>query len=228
MPYRRISDRLLDLDGRNPAPPYRRRTAAPADTHRSTHVTDTYTRPPRPTHVDDDLMAEAVRITGMKPREITDVRQTDAGLIIHTFDGSAVIDVPADRPDANGLYGLMAYPTATHPATGRPHGRLPEYADPAAPVRARAQDFEPWTLADLDQEAERVRVPAPVGGPHGPSRLAWVGDDPVRARAAWLAHLPSRDNNEARRVAATSAECGRYREIVLASGLLRADEAARL
>ena len=124
----------------------------------------------------EEILAEAARRTGMKRSEIVAVTDTDAGRIIDTADGNAVIDVPADRPDGAGQTGLLIYRGAVCMSTG-----LPRYVD-LVTARHQQGTGEAWTVADLDVEAARVHVPAPEGGPSGPSRRAWIGTDPIRAR----------------------------------------------
>jgi len=191
-----------------------------------TSITD---RPPRPVHIDPQVLAEASAVTGMKKREIVEVIDTDAGRVVHTVDGSACIIVSRDRPDGAGQHGVMHYP--------RPGGPLPPkgaavFVDPAPAQQAPAE--EPWTIQDLDTAASRVVTPsAPTGGRAGPSYAPWIAEasDPaeraIRARALWLgraerAHLTP--NVAAHRF----ADCADFRRIVIGSGLLSDREARRL
>lgn len=181
-------------------------------------------RPPRPSQVDPEILAEAARAVGMKPREILDVIDTAAGRIVYTIGDSAVIIVPDDHPDALGQTGLLHFPTVTHP-TAPPRSQLGTYADPAGPVVVTRS--EAWTIADLDQEAARKHIPAATGGPGGPSHMPWVGANPIRARALWLriAHDIGCSVGLAVHRSAVAAQC---RQIVTASGWLDEAEVNKL
>lgn len=179
-------------------------------------------RPPRPQHVPEEILAEAARRLGMKRSEIVAVTDTDAGRIIETTDGNAVIDVPADRPDSAGQTGLLIYRGVVCMSTG-----LPRYVDPATAGQQQGTG-EAWTVADLDIEAARVHVPAPTyDGPGGPSRRVWIGNDPVRARAVWCM-IATGLGVEPQQAAHRSAEAGHCRQLITASGWLSAREAASL
>ena len=106
-----------------------------------------------------DTTGRWARALGMKPSEVISVEDSPAGTVITTFDGQALIDVPVDRPDADGKSGLMllAAPTVGY------RGTFPIYAQPGA-----------------DDAAE------PGGLPDGPAAavLAWVAGDADRAREA--------------------------------------------
>lgn len=182
-------------------------------------------RPPRPARLDPGVLAEAARALGMKEREIALVTDTEAGRVIQTVDGVAMIVVPADRPDAAGQTGVLHFPTPRHPASRNP--RVGTYADPAGP--APAEVTEGWDLADLDQEARRVPVPPAVNVPGvGPSLLPWIGNDPVRARAAWLYMADRLRLPPASPTLRRNQHVARYRAIILASGWLDEREASRL
>lgn len=184
--------------------------------------TDAPARPPRPQHVDPEVLTEAARRLGMKRSEIVSVVDTDAGRIIETIDGTAVIDVPADHPDGAGQTGLLIY----RGVVGRDTG-LSRYVDPAT-AGAQQSAGEAWTLADLDIEAARVHIPGPVyGDPSGPSRRGWIGNDPIRARAVWnqiAANLEVEHGAAAHR----DREAAHCRAVIVASGWLSAPEAAAL
>lgn len=69
------------------------------------------------------LQAAADRL-GVPVREVKSIQDSDIGLLITTIDGATVVDVPADKPDAEGKTGLMwpeapanyggAFPVYTH------------------------------------------------------------------------------------------------------------------
>jgi len=179
-------------------------------------------RPPRPQHVPEEILAEAARRTGMKRSEILAVTDTDAGRIIETSDGNSVIDVPADRPDGAGQTGLLIYRGVVCMSTS-----LPRYVDSATAQRQQGGG-EAWTVADLDVEAARVHVPAPTyDGPSGPSRRAWIGTDPIRARAVWRM-IAEGLGVEPQQAAHRSPEADHCRQVIVASGWLSAREAASL
>lgn len=59
-----------------------------------------------PTRAQTQKQKAAIRL-GMDVTEIVDVAETPAGVAIHVFDGSVLIDVPAEHPDFAGKSGLM-------------------------------------------------------------------------------------------------------------------------
>lgn len=71
-------------------------------------------------------LADVARELGMKPSELIDVEDTDAGRIIRCTDGTTLIDVPADAPDADEKTGLMFLAAPTPSYTGD----FPIYAQP--------------------------------------------------------------------------------------------------
>lgn len=179
-------------------------------------------RPPRPQHVPEEVLTEAARRLGMKPSEIVSVTDTDAGRIIETSDGAAVIDVPADHPDGAGQTGLLVYRGIVGKDTA-----LSRYIDAATAHRQQSAG-EAWTLADLDIEAARVQIPAPAyGDPSGPSRRAWIGNDPIHARAVWN-RIAANLGVEPGQAAHRDREAAHCRAVIVASGWLSAAEAAAL
>jgi len=212
-------NQLLDLDGRNPhpyVPP-----APPAQPREKKTVTVT-TRPPRPIHVAEDLIERARLAIGAKPREVVNVVDDPAGLIITTHDGNRTIVVPDDRPDALGQTGPLYYPT---PGRDAPRS-VRVYADPDAPVTVLDRG-EAWTVADLEVAASKVVIPAKIGGRGGPSWMPWIDGDPVKAYAAWKLAARTHQGN-LRAAAHYGGEAGEYRRIVLESDLLDEREAAKL
>lgn len=184
-----------------------------------TATTEAPARPPRPAHIDPVVLAEAARRLGAKRCEIVSVLDTDAGRIIETSDGTAVIDVPPDHPDGAGQTGLLVYRGVTGKDTS-----LPRYVDP----RLQQSAGEAWTVADLDVEAARLHVPAPTyDGPSGPSRRGWVGADPIRARAVWVKIAAGLDVEPGQAVH-RSAEAAHCRQVIAACGWLSDREAAAL
>lgn len=176
-------------------------------------------RPPRPQHVPQDVLEEAARRVGMRPREIVGVTDTKAGRIIEIHDGTALIDVPADRPDGAGRTGLLMYrgPAVKNSPT-------PQYVGQVLPPQAAN---EAWSVADLDLAASRLMIPAPEPDRGGASHQGWIGVDPVRARAVWLqiAERARCDTEEAARIDGEASHC---RRVILAAGWLSAREAKSL
>lgn len=215
-----VRDRLLDLDGRNPRPYVP--PARPAQPKEKT-VTTATVRPPRPAHLDVDLIERARLATGMRAREIVNVVDDPRGLIVTTLDGSSCIIVPADRPDAVGQTGVLCYPT---PGREAPRGAQ-VYADPDAPVEVKQHNSEPWTLADFDVAAAKCMIPEKIGGPGGPSWQPWVDGDPVRAFAVWR-HVAATYQGNLRVACRQSREAAECRRIVLESGWLDEPVAAAL
>ena len=182
------------------------------------------TRPPRPVHVPADLMAAMTAATGMAAHEILDVREHRQGHVVDLHDGTAVIVLAEGEADALGQTGVLHY------SSGRPetHRGVRVYADPDAPRAQQAAASDPWTLEDLHVAADKLgQLPPAVQGQSGPTRLGWVGGDPVRAFAVLRHHAKQYDGN-VRAAAAYSAEAATCREIVLASGWLAPHEARGL
>jgi hypothetical protein len=83
-------------------------------------------------------------------------------------------------------------------------------------------------VADLDTEAARLHVPAPAyGDPGGPSQRAWIGNDPIRARAVWC-KIATGLGVDPTQAAHRNAEAAYCRKVIVVSGWLAADEAAAL
>jgi hypothetical protein len=187
-----------------------------------TTISEAPVRPPRPQHIDDETRADAARRLGMKPSEITAVVDTDAGRIVTTADGTALIDVPVDRPDGAGQTGLLVYRGLISKDSG-----ASRYVDPTT-ARQHTGTSEAWSVADLDTEAARLHVPAPAyGDPSGPSQSAWIGNDPIRARAVWCKIATGLGVDPAQ-AAHRNAEAAYCRKVIAASGWLSAAEAAAL
>jgi hypothetical protein len=213
---------LSELDAKAPAPPPRVAGAYPTrtDPYPKEKPMTAPTRPPRPTRIPAAVLAETARALGMREAEIIDVTDTDAGRIVTTHDRQRCIIVPPDRPDALGQTGVLIY-------EGPPNLKGPRYAAPGSPVD-RTTAPEPWTVADLDVAAAKIRsIPAPEYGKHGPTRMGWVGNDPVRARAWWL-HMAENSNVTPAVAANQFSEASACRAVILASGWLSASEAAAL
>ena len=108
---------------------------------------------PKRARIDPELHQAAAALVGAPLDEVINVEAHPHGLIIYTSDGGSYIDVPEDRPDALGQSGLLIYETATwHPVTDGWTMHLPAFVDPAPQAAAAA---DPWTLAELQAEAEK-------------------------------------------------------------------------
>lgn len=92
----------------------------------------------------DDVAARL----GVPAREIASITDTPAGVVVVGVDGSQLIIVPADRPDAEGKTGVMFF--------ALPHdkyrGTFPVYAQPL-------EDDEP------DGDTEVAEAPKRRGRP---------------------------------------------------------------
>lgn len=110
---------------------------------------------------------QAAALLGARTDEIHSVEETPAGDMIVTTDGTAMVVVPDDRPDAEGKTGLMylVAPTENY------RGTYPVYANP-----------------DLDGEADALReelrsvreVPPPgAGGPVDTERTREIDPPPA-------------------------------------------------
>jgi hypothetical protein len=84
------------------------------------------------------------------------------------------------------------------------------------------------TLKQLDEAAAEVVVPRPEPSVNGlPSRLAWVADDPARARAAWIAASTDKPSGDWRMDASLREECHLLKRVILRhAGLPELEQAA--
>lgn len=155
-------------------------------------------RPPRPTPISRDDQVKYATVLQMKPHEIVAVSPEPGGegTLITTHDG--VVNLVRDGTYL-GLYRRQNL--ALH----------------------QQDSDEPWTLTDLQQEAERVNVGARAGG----SMLGWVGGNPIRAFAVWnhIALNLGMPLGDASLRDPTASEC---RRIIAVSGWLSKTDAAKL
>lgn len=156
-------------------------------------------RPARPRIPDPAKMALAVKATGFKPCEILAV---------------------VDDPDEAGTL-LVTDKSGTISAVRDGQAR-PWRPKPPAPELA-----EPWTIEDLTFMADREPSVRFEGGPNGPSCLTWVGNNPVRAWAAWR-HIATARRCSLADAARLVPQCAELRRIILASDWLSADAAREL
>lgn len=223
MHWPRTGDRrsLGDLDANAPAAPRMVPGAYPTRTnpHRKEPAMTAPTRPAPPVHIDPAVLAEVSKKLGMPAREIINVVDSDAGRIVTTHDGNKIIIVPADRPDALGQTGPLIYQAPANV-------RAPRYAAPGV-VTVGRPSTDPWTIDDLDLAATREYVPSQQNTATGPSRMPWVGRDPVKARAVWL-RIATDSGLEPNIAVRHSNDASACRSVILASGWLAADEAAKL
>lgn len=112
-----------------------------------------------------DLESLAQRL-GAPEKEILATVETDAGVVAHLFDGSSYIDVPADKPDADGKTGLM-YLKAPSAPTGFPvfAGDVPEVPHPLAAASVDEPETEPSEAGDA--EAGEVQAAPAASTPAG-------------------------------------------------------------
>ena len=182
-------------------------------------------RPPRPVHVDPDLMAELVQATGMAANEIIDVEEHPRGHLVTTHDGGRLIVLAEGQEDALGQRGCLLYASP-------PGGKVPKgarvFADPDDPSAREQVANEAWSLGDLEVAASKVReAPTAVGGRGGPSLLRWVGGDPIRALVAWD-HIAKRHDGNRKAAAIRDADAAGCRQIILESGWLSPAAARKL
>lgn len=143
-----------------------------------------------------ELLAAARRLS-MPVEEIAAVEDSPAGTIITTVDGTRMIDVPDDTPDAEGKTGLMLL---VKPDPKRLYA-FPVYAAPADDDEAvelveEAEDGRPEHEPGATEPAPGPQVPndgdadGTVDDPEVPKTvkemIAWVGDDRERAARAWV------------------------------------------
>lgn len=115
---------------------------------------------------------EVARALGVKPDEIVDVTDSPAGLLITTAPATTYIEVPADRPDADGKTGLMFLAAPTE----RYRGTFPVYAQPGAaeapavveddacPTGGTPEEILAWVAGDLDRAQTALSGEAARGG----------------------------------------------------------------
>jgi hypothetical protein len=124
-------------------------------------------------------LSSVARTLGMKPSEVLDAEDTDAGLVVDIFDGTRLIIVPDDAPDADGKTGVM-YLAAPISAGGKDYtGDAPVYAQPVEP----APDAPPAGDEEYPEKGSADDV------------LAWVAGDKDRAEFA----LEVENNGKARK-----------------------------
>lgn len=71
------------------------------------------------------------------------------------------------------------------------------------------------TVEQLDQAAAKLVVPAAELSRNGlPSRVQWVGEDPVRARAAWIAVSNAKPSRDWRADQAAREECHLFAKVI--------------
>lgn len=72
------------------------------------------------------------------------------------------------------------------------------------------------TIEQLDEAAAKVVVPLAEPGVNGlPTRIPWVGEDPVRARAAWVVVSNAKPSTDWRADQAAREECHLYARVIL-------------
>ena len=106
--------------------------------------------------------AEAAALLGMKPSEVVDVVEVDEGAAVLLFDGTEVLVVPEDRPDAAGQSGVMlrVSPGAM--------SRLPVYVPfPTEDDGAPAGDADDEDAREPAKPAKRAAKKAAVKAPAG-------------------------------------------------------------
>lgn len=76
-------------------------------------------------------------------------------------------------------------------------------------------------VEQLDQAAAELVVPAAEPSRNGlPSRMEWVGEDPVRARAAWVAVSNAKPSRDWRADQAAREECHLYARVIFRNASL--------
>lgn len=123
---------------------------------------------------------EAARALSIEEAEVRQVSDSPAGPIVQTTDGVLYVIVPEESPDADGKTGLM-FLAAPHP---RYNGPFPVYSQPR---EAGADEGEPVESASTEPVGPSASSPGePPLPPSGNAKdvLAWVGNDPARARTA--------------------------------------------
>lgn len=110
----------------------------------------------------DPVAVEAAQLLGMKPSEIVSVDDTDVGHVIVTSDGSQMVLVPPDRPDAAGKVGLMFLVAPKHDmVTDFPiyaHDVTDEPPATEEPVAETTEAGETPKLLDEHSKAELVAL----------------------------------------------------------------------
>lgn len=183
-------------------------------------------RPPRPRLLPEAEMEAAALRAYQSRREIAEAwRDPEGRLIVRGVDGTAVVDC-SEIPDATGEPREWKW-HSTHSGRRPPKGvmeRIGEFKPTAAEPLVEP-DLSPWTLADLDAYAANVLVPFDVS--HHDDWPEWVGDDPIKARAAWLGIARKIGESPAQAVLVSPA-ARHFRELIIRSGWLSAEAAAAL
>lgn len=157
-------------------------------------------RPAKPKLVNQDKARHFASVMGMAPEEIIDVKNKPAGegVLVTTKDGHISEISQDDR-----------------------------YLGPYRPEHGSVNGTdEPWSLEDLDAAAEQLKVV--ISGRLSEQFLyADGGYAPVRAWAWWRAVAAGRHLSMAE-AAIQNSDAAECRRIILASGWLTADDAAKL
>jgi hypothetical protein len=127
-----------------------------------------------------DRTQAAARL-GIKEREVRDVLDSPAGVVIVTTDGVSYIDVPEDRPDVDGKTGLMFL---SAPKEGYSYA-FPIFAQPE-PEPEAGEDLEPAPGDEPGDngDAEGSEGAIALASATVAEVLDWVDGDPERATGA--------------------------------------------
>lgn len=118
----------------------------------------------------DEYRTVLARELGMKEREIFDAEDSPAGVVVNLTDGTSLVIVEDDNPDAEGKTGVMFLAAPITP-DGKPYrGDFPVYAQPT--------DIE---IVDLTAEDAGYPTDGNVG-----DVLGWVAGDADRAADALI------------------------------------------
>lgn len=113
------------------------------------------------------LLADIAHDLGMKEAEIIDAIDSEAGLVVAIADGTQLIIVPPETPDADGKTGVMFFTAPTLPGDKEYTGDFPVYSQPL--------ETDPADVVGGDVYPEKGNADA---------ILAWVAGDKERAEYA--------------------------------------------
>lgn len=116
--------------------------------------------------------AQAARTLSLREAQVTDVEDSDEGVLIRTTDGVVYIVVDPDRPDGAGRSGVMLL---AKPKESGDYA-IPVFTPHPAPAEVEADDIE-TALTELEAASESAQavpaVEAPPRSGKGSGEKAW-------------------------------------------------------
>lgn len=119
------------------------------------------------------------RKLGMKASEVLSTEEAPAGLVVRLFDGTVLIDVPADQPDGEGKAGVMFLVAPDGVKPDQPLG-FPVYALPVDDLPELDDDE-----CEPDDDGDHDAVPSALEELSKPELVALAEKAGVEHKATW-------------------------------------------